>query len=265
MARLSPRGKGGPWSFSRPRRGRLVTRSVVKLLGLAAGASILGPAPAVMPAEVARAGVVEGIVRWSAESLPQPTRVQNATDPDACGHVQILDDLRVDPRSRGIRDVIVALIDVPSEKHPRTSPGRLHLDNSGCRFVPAAAVLTTGSTIEAANSDPVLHTVHFYGALERNLALAIRGLKREVVVPEPGWISVRCDVHGWMSALIRVDPHPFHAVSGEDGRYAIAGVPPGTYTLEARHAKLGARRQSVIVEAGKASRAEFEINGREMR
>jgi hypothetical protein len=129
--------------------------------------------------------------------------------------------------------------------------------------VPAAAVLTIGSTIEAANSDPVLHTVHFYGALERNLALAIRGLKREVVVAEPGWISVRCDVHGWMSALIRVDPHPFHAVSGEDGRYTIAGVPPGAYTLEARHARLGARSMSVIVEAGKTSRVEIEFEGRQ--
>jgi plastocyanin len=245
-----------------------VPKTLAKLLGMSAGAALLGLAPAAVSPERARAdvagpGVVEGIVRWSAETLPQPARVQNATDPEACGRVQILDELAVNPRNRGIPNVIVALADIPRAKIPVTPPQRLSLDNRGCRFVPHAAVLTTGSTIEATNSDPVLHTVHFYGALERNLALAIRGLMREVVVPEPGWISVRCDVHGWMSALIRVDPHPFHAVSGENGRYAIAGVPPGVYTLEARHAKLGAQRQSVLVEAGRTSRVDLEFRGKE--
>ena len=44
-----------------------------------------------------------------------------------------------------------------------------------------------------------------------------------------------------MSAYILVFSHPFFAVTDDDGRYAIAGVPPGTYTLRrlerARHAR----------------------------
>jgi plastocyanin len=241
-----------------------MTRTAVQLLGLAACSALL-QAAAAPPAAASSGGSVEGFVRWDAEGLPQPTRVQNATDPAACGQEQILEDLKVDPASRGIRDVVVTLLDAPAVGIPAAPGARLTLDNRGCQFVPHAAVLTVGSTIEATNSDPVLHTVHFYGALERNLALAIRGLKHEVVVTEPGWISVRCDVHGWMSALIRVDSHPFHAVSGEDGSFAIGGVPPGTCTLEARHARLGARRRSVVVESGKTVRVEIQFDGRESR
>jgi hypothetical protein len=34
-----------------------------------------------------------------------------------------------------------------------------------------------------------------------------------------------------MSAYILVFNHPFFAVTDEEGRYSIAGVPAGTYTL----------------------------------
>ena len=34
-----------------------------------------------------------------------------------------------------------------------------------------------------------------------------------------------------MSAYILVFNHPFFAVTDDDGRYAIPGVPSGTYTL----------------------------------
>lgn len=162
-----------------------------------------------------------------------------------------------------MRDVIVALVDVPAERVPPVVAGRLLLDNRGCRFVPHAAALTVGSAIETTSGDPVLHTVHFYGPLEKNLALPFPGARRTFVAERPGLYSVRCDVHGWMRASIRVDPHPFHAVSDAAGSFRIEGVPPGEYTLEAWHERLGTLRRRVRVEAGKTTSVEADYTGRD--
>ncbi len=50
-------------------------------------------------------------------------------------------------------------------------------------------------------------------------------------------------MHPWMTAYIGVVPHPFFAVTGSDGRYTLADVPPGRYTLEVWHERFG--RQTV--------------------
>ena len=60
-------------------------------------------------------------------------------------------------------------------------------------------------------------------------------------------IEIQCDFHLWMHAYIFVMDHPFYAVSADDGTFAIEGLPPGDYTLEAWHEKLGRQRQAVKV------------------
>lgn len=57
-----------------------------------------------------------------------------------------------------------------------------------------------------------------------------------------------------MQAYIRVDDHPFHAVTDARGNFRIDGVPQGTYTLELWHERLGPMEQKVTIpEAGHAS------------
>jgi hypothetical protein len=50
-----------------------------------------------------------------------------------------------------------------------------------------------------------------------------------------------------MNAWVGVLNHPFHAVSGQDGTFGIQNLPPGTYTIEAWHEKLGTQTQMVTV------------------
>lgn len=181
----------------------------------------------------------------------------NTTDPEACGRVQSRRDLLVSEVGRGIRDVIVAVTGIPEEVRPTVEPGHLVLDNRDCRFEPRAAVVTVGSTLETVNQDPVLHTVHLYGAREHNLALPVQGISRSVRLDEPGMITVLCDVHGWMRATVRVDPHPFHAVTDRDGRFRIPDVPAGTRELEIWHERLGRLQRTVRLDPG--STEEIEI------
>ncbi|MFQ5817398.1 MAG: carboxypeptidase regulatory-like domain-containing protein [Terriglobia bacterium] len=206
-----------------------------------------------LPAASSR-GVLEGRVLFAGAKIPQATQVENTTDPRDCGRLQSLENVLVLPQNRGIKNVIVSVTDVPLPEDYRVEPSRLVLDNRDCRFQPHVAVLTTGSSVEAVNSDPIFHSVHLYGLRNLNLALAPKSAKVVQPLSRPGSIIVKCDIHGWMQAFIRVDDHPFHAVSAADGSFRIAGIPPGTYTLEAWHEHFGSKEARVKIEAGSVAR-----------
>ncbi|PYR33514.1 MAG: hypothetical protein DMF90_20530, partial [Acidobacteria bacterium] len=81
---------------------------------------------------------------------------------------------------------------------------------------------------------------------EFNTGQPIQGMKtthtfttKEVMVP------FKCDVHGWMNAYVGVLDHPYYAVSDASGAFELKSLPPGTYTIEAWHERLGATTQSV--------------------
>jgi hypothetical protein len=207
-----------------------------------------GPPPGGAP------GALEGVVRLGGDSIAGPTRVANTTDPELCGGWQSLEDLIVADPTGGIANVIVAVAEVPQHLLLPPKLDTLLLDNRDCRFVPHAAALTVGSTIRAANSDPLLHTTHFYGALRGNISLPVEGLVVSRTVSRSGMIAVTCDVHGWMQAFIRVDPHDLHTVTGSSGSYRIDGIPAGTYRIEFWHERLGVTSRQVRVEPGRAAR-----------
>lgn len=203
------------------------------------------------------ASTLEGTVRLNAPRAPGATSVENTTDPTVCGRSHTLEDLVVSAKTRGIASAIVAIEDVPADKIPPTAPGRLVFDNQKCRFVPHAAVLTAGSVVDILNSDPILHTVHLYGPSEVNIALPLKGMKIPRTLDRPGLVVVKCDVHGWMQAFLRIDRHPFHAVTDASGGFRITGVPPGDYTVSVWHEKLGEQQRRVSVR-GQVARADFE-------
>lgn len=205
-------------------------------------------------------GMVEGTVRLGGDTIVRPTTVDNTTDPDVCGRTQSLEDLLMNERSRGVADAVAALVDVPdSVGGPPSDPRTLVIDNRDCRFVPHVSVASIGDTLLAVNSDPVFHTTHYYGPLNDNVALTEPGHRIPSVVDQTGIITILCDLHGWMRGFIRVDDHRYHAVSDEDGHFRIRGVPPGTYSVEIWHERLGTRRVSVDVVAGRTTRLDVEI------
>jgi hypothetical protein len=65
-----------------------------------------------------------------------------------------------------------------------------------------------------------------------------------------------------MQATIRVDSHPFHAVTDERGAFRIEGVPEGRYTIEVWHEKLGTLSKEIDVRAGTATTLNVEYTER---
>ncbi|MEE2776919.1 MAG: hypothetical protein VYE73_09185 [Acidobacteriota bacterium] len=209
-------------------------------------------------------GLLIGTVRLAGSELPTPTTIANTTDPEACGPEHSLEELVVDAATRGVSNVFAVLRRVAGDADGTAaavdapSPTTLLLDNVGCRFVPRAAIVPTGTQLETTNSDEVLHTVHFYGPVEFNLALPLRGVRVSRQLDRPGLYAVRCDVHGWMQALIRVVDDAYFAISNEAGRFEIESIAPGSYVLEVWHERLGTR--TVDVEVGTRSAVEVSVD-----
>jgi len=199
-------------------------------------------------------GVLEGQVLFEGSNIPRSTRVENTTDPQDCGTIQSLGNIIISSRNLGIKNVIVALNDVPLPQDYSPPPVPFTLDNRDCQFQPHVAVLTTESSIEAVNSDPIFHSVHWYGFSNLNQALGPHQSKVVQTVKRPGYVIVKCDVHGWMQAFLRVDNHPFHSVSAEDGTFRIENIPAGSYMLEAWHEYFGKQELTVNIKDDGLSR-----------
>ena len=124
------------------------------------------------------------------------------------------------------------------------------LDQKGCRYVPHVFGVRVGQQLDILNSDPTLHNIHAQPSAnqEFNVGQPVQGMKttrtftaREVMVP------FKCDVHGWMNAYAGVLDHPYFAVTDLDGRFELKSLPPGTYTVEAWHERLGAATEQVTL------------------
>jgi hypothetical protein len=77
----------------------------------------------------------------------------------------------------------------------------------------------------------------------------------------PERFKIKCDVHPWMVAHVNVFEHPYFAVTGPDGAFALPGpLPDGNYTLTAWHETLGELRTEVQVNGGKANPVEFRFD-----
>jgi hypothetical protein len=54
--------------------------------------------------------------------------------------------------------------------------------------------------------------------------------------------------------------HPFYSITGEDGMYTIKGLPPGSYTLEFWHEKLGTKTVEVEVKANELTQSDMTFS-----
>jgi plastocyanin len=137
------------------------------------------------------------------------------------------------------------------------------VDQQGCIYKPHVSGVVIGQQVEFRNSDETNHNIHPLprSNQEWNESQPPKGSpKLKTFDGEEIMIPVKCNVHPWMRAYIGVVRHPFFAVTGEDGTFSIAGLPPGKYTVEAWHERYGRQTMDVIVAAKDSKTVDFTLS-----
>ena len=195
------------------------------------------------------------------EGTPPPaTVIRTASDP-ACvqankGELKsetfVVDD-------GGLENVFVYIKDGLGNKYLFDTPtDPVKIDQKGCHYVPHVVGVRTTQPLEIVNSDATLHNVHGMpkANAEFNQGQPVQGLKNDFTFKTAeALIPLKCDVHSWMNAYVGVVDHPYFAVTGDGGKFELRGVPPGTYSVEAVHEKLG--RVSLPVTVGEKDSKEL--------
>jgi plastocyanin len=207
------------------------------------------PAVTTNPVDPATAGTISGGIRL--EGTPPPSEpISLATDAYCMDNGGPTSRADVIANNGALQDVFVYVKDGLGNLKFPVPQTPVVLDQKSCTYRPHVFGVQVGQPMEILNSDSTLHNIHAVPVNNRefNRGQNLQGIKHthtfttaEVMVP------FKCDVHRWMSAFVGVVEHPFYAVSGADGAFELKGLPPGTYTIEAWHEKLGTQTQSVTI------------------
>lgn len=203
---------------------------------------------------------VVGHVKFQGQ-LPQPTKLSMNADPSCAklhpGPTVSQDFLTGNDNTLG--NVIVFIseglgnrtFDVPAES--------VTFEQKGCVYEPHVVALRANQKVKMVNSDNTTHNVHPIPANNREWNKAEpAGTSMEESFPrEEIAIPVKCNVHPWMKSYIAVFKHPFFAVTSKDGSFRLPNLPPGEYTVEAWHEKLGTMTQKITVAAGENKTVDF--------
>jgi hypothetical protein len=215
--------------------------------------------------DAATAGELKGVVALNG-SVPKNEPIKMNADPVCVKEAKgtpMQETYIVSPDGKSLGNVFIYVKDGLSSYSYDAPAGPATLNQQGCHYMPHVFGIRVGQPLEILNSDPTLHNIHAMPKNNRefNNGQPIKGMKtthsftaKEVMVP------FKCDVHGWMNAYVGVLDHPFFAVTDAEGKFDIKGVPPGTYTIEAWHEKLGAVTQSVTLGAKESKEIAFTMN-----
>ncbi len=138
---------------------------------------------------------------------------------------------------------------------PPAAPPRdevVEIRQEGLQFRPRAVAVQRGMRVSFPNLDKEYHNVFSYSKPKRfDLGRYPQGETREVKLDQPGLVRVYCEIHEHMRAYVLVVDHRYYAAAEADGRFSIADVPPGVYTLVAWHERFEPVRRRVEVKTGR--------------
>jgi plastocyanin len=203
---------------------------------------------------VSLAGAQHGTIRGRVDLRRTPPPVERRPTVAELGSPAALRDASDRLRS------VVYLEAAPRGAFEPLNPGRAVMDQQQERFVPHVLAITTGTTVDFPNSDPIFHNVFSLSKTKSfDLGRYATGRSKQVRFDRPGIVRVFCEIHSHMNAFILVFSHPFFDVTDTDGRYRIDNVPPGTYSLMAWNEGVTSESKPVTVPEGGAAELDFVL------
>lgn len=213
---------------------------------------------------VSNGGTISGVVKFEGD-MPEMKVLEITKDQEVCAATEKYDEALVVGEGNALKNTIVYLIDI-SQGKDFDKATKLEIDQKGCQFTPHVQIVPVGVRLTMLNSDKVNHNVHIFSSVNKPVNKQQTKNRRKMplaaVKKAEGPVSVKCDIHGWMSAWIAYVPHPYFAVTNEKGEFTLEDVPAGTYKLGYWHEACGtnsASPASVTVEAGGTVTQDFAL------
>lgn len=207
-------------------------------------------------------GMIEGVVSVSGEVPPRPLISMAA---DAACVSQNRGETRAEDIvvQRGRLANVLVYVESAALEGQRFEPRPWSpaLGKRKCQTSPRVLAMEAGQTLYVQNGDRTTHNYFFQTKVNplTNKALMPRQ-SFEILFkqPEPPFV-VKCNLHPWERGYVAVLPHPFFAVTGRGGAFAIEGLPPGEYEVVVWHEKFKEARAKVSVPARGSAVANFTL------
>ncbi|MEO6164005.1 MAG: carboxypeptidase regulatory-like domain-containing protein [Candidatus Binatia bacterium] len=225
-------------------------------LSLALSLAPMSIASAYEGGAVSNGGTIAGVIKFKG-TAPAPKKLEVNKDKEVCAKVAKTDSSLI-VSGDNLVNAVVYLTDI--RKGKKMEIAKVTMDQNGCEYKPHVLALPVGSSVDFLNPDGILHNVRTESKKNSPMNMAQPKFKKTLTqkFDKAEMISVKCDVHGWMSGWLFVAANPYFQVTDSSGLYKLTDVPAGDYTLEVWHGTLGTQSKKVTVKAKEAAKVDFE-------
>ena len=239
-----------------------IIRLAVATIGVIA---FLSPAQAAKYKEgdVANGGTITGKV-LAGSAKPNVRKYTISKDTDVCGTGERLVPM-VEIKDGALMNAVVFLEKIKAGKKFPSGLTKNTLDQKKCSFEPYLSFMRNKGTLEAVNSDTVLHNIHVYEQIGRarrtvlNVSQPEKGsiVTKKIKLRKGAGMKIECDAHDFMHAFVFVARNPYFARVNDKGEFEIKDVPAGKYKIKVWHGFLGEKKGMVEVKAGGTAKIDF--------
>lgn len=229
------------------------------------GETLVAAADVTLPTVLAQAslgqtgtGSLSGVITLEGKAPVLAPKVKKgdagAKDSAVCAAADVPDESLVVGSSGGIANVFVYLAAPPMGYKAEPPPkDPVVFDQKGCKFIPHALLVRTGQTVQVKSDDAIAHNTHTNPLRSTPFNQVIKPSDRNgtpLVYDKPDRLPVKvvCDLHSWMSAYHLVQDHPFMAVTDENGKFEIKGLPAGKHTFVIWQERAGYLNRTYMVD-----------------
>lgn len=140
------------------------------------------------------------------------------------------------------------------------APGTKQIIQKDLTFTPTLLPVQIGTRVEFPNLDDTYHNIFSYSPAKRFDLGRYRPEERPIpfqVFDRAGLVTLHCDIHEHMRALVLVLETPHFTVTDTEGRFRLSGLPTGHYRLKAWVSSKRTLEQSVNLKSGTLLHVEF--------
>jgi plastocyanin len=215
------------------------------------GAGVVAPAPG--------SGAIQGSVIYTGTPVKaEPINMSKEPECIKMHAKPLMAEKVVTGPGETLRNVVVYISAGASDSSPVPTTA-VSFDQQGCQYTTHVLAFRVGQEVRISNSDPFSHNIHPLARINRewNRIQPPRTPPFSYSYENEEFIPVKCNIHSWMQAYFVVLKTRHFAVTGEDGRFTLPDLSPGTYTVTAWHETYGTQSREITVAGNQAPTVNF--------